>query len=165
MPAYRWMTHRMRARIGPPPAADSQAIWAWYRWEGATGKPDLRSGGHLSKGEKGVRLEIECPADRVLLSDFTLWHYVLNYWYLPASEVDGQAFESQLTRHGLSFYDQKPLPDDAYHRAIVESWDRCFDLAWHEPGISDPEEEKSIQATIWEITLDQVREYRHFTSR
>ena len=155
----------MRSRIGPPPLADSQAIWAWYRWRGSTRKPDLRCAGHLSRGESGVRLEIECPSDLVLLSDFTLWHYVLNYWYLPASEADGVAFESELTHHGLSFYDQKPLPHDTYHRAIVDSWDRCFAPGRPEPGISEPDEQESIQATIWEITLDQVRECRPFTAR
>ena len=39
--------------------------------------------GHLPKGERGVRLELQVADDRVLLSDFDLWHYVLNYWYLP----------------------------------------------------------------------------------
>ena len=165
MPAYRWMTGQMGSRIGPPPEADSQAIWAWYRWDGATKTPDLRRAGHLMRGEKGVRLEIDYPNDQVLLSDFSLWHYVLNYWYLPSSEADGEAFESELAGRGLSFIHQKPLPDDTYHRAIVDSWDRCFDLERHEPGVSEREEDKSIQATIWEITLDQVNECRHFTAR
>jgi hypothetical protein len=73
------------------------------------------------KGEKGVRLTINCPADRVLLSDFSLWHYVLNYWYR--------------------------------------------DLEWHEPDVSERPEEKSVQATMWEITLDQVVACRRFTAR
>lgn len=62
------------------------------------------------RGEKGVRLTINCPAERVLLSDFSLWHYVLNYWYLPSSEAVGDAFESELAGHGLSFFDQEPVP-------------------------------------------------------
>lgn len=51
-----------------------------------------------------------------LWTDFSLWHYVLNYWYLPSS-------------------------------------------------IAEPMEEKSIQGTLWEITLGQVRECRYFTAR
>ncbi len=165
MPAYAWMTRQMRDRIGPPPDHDCQALWAWYRWNGPRRRPDLRCSGHLAKGEEGVRLELECSADRVLLSDFSLWHYVLNYWYLPSSEVDGDAFERELARHGLSFYEQKPLPDDGYHAQIVESWDRCLDLHWYEPDIAEPFEEKSIQATVWEITIDHVVECRRFTAR
>lgn len=163
--AYQWMTRQMRSRIGPPPEADCQAIWAWYRWQGARRKPDLRCGGHLMRGEKGVRLTIDCPVERVLLSDFSLWHYVLNYWYLPSSEAAGEAFESELAGHGLSFFDQKPLPHEAYHSAIVESWNRCLDLEWHEPDVSERPEEKSVQATMWEITLDQVVACQRFTAR
>ena len=111
---------------------------SWHRWNGPPCRPDLRCSGHLAKGEEGVRLKLECPADRVLLSDFSLWHYVLNYWYLPSSEADGDAFERELARHGFSFYEQKPLPHHRYHAAIVESWDRCLDLDWHEPDIALP---------------------------
>lgn len=159
LPAYRWMTHQMRRRLGPPPEADCQPVWAWYRWDAASAKPDLRCRGHLDTGEQGVRLKLEYPSHRALLSDFSDWHHVLNYWYLPLSEAEGEAFESELASHGLSFFSQKPLPYAEYHRAIVESWDRIFD-----PEL-DPKWGISIQATLWEITLDQVRECRHFTAR
>jgi hypothetical protein len=128
-------------------------LWTWYQWDGARKKPDLRCRGHLSPGERAVRLELECSADQALLSDFSLWHYVLNYWYLPSSEAEGDVFESELADHGLSFYRQKPVPHDTYHRAIVESWDRVFDLG------------ETIQATLWQITIDQVRECHCFTAR
>jgi hypothetical protein len=165
MPAYRWMSEQMRSRIGSPPEADCQAIWAWYRWDGVRKKPDLRCPGHLPRGERGVRLELEYPRRHVLLSDFSLWHYVLNYWYLPSSEADGEAFETELAGRGLSFFEQKPLPHAKYHGAIVESWDRIFDPARHQSELADGKEQESIQATIWEITLDHVRNYRYFTAR
>ena len=69
-------------------------IWAWYQWEGSRRKPDLRASGYLPKGEPGVRLELRVADDRVLLSDFDLWHYVLNYWYLPKSEKAGEALRT-----------------------------------------------------------------------
>lgn len=43
--------------------------------------------------------------------------------------------------------------------------DFIFDLDWVEPDLSEPQGEKSIQATIWEIRGDQVRSYRRFVSR
>lgn len=165
LPAYEWMMRCMVASVGPPPKPDCVPIWAWCQWEGKRKKPDLRCGGHLPKGEPGVRLELEIPDGTALLSDFSLWHYPLNYWYLPATGDDGDAFEEELASHGLSFYTQKPVPDAAYHEMIVRSWDRIFDLDWIEPDLSEPREKKSIQATIWEIRSDQVRSYRRFVSR
>lgn len=165
LPAYRWMTQQMRSRIGPPPETDSQPIWAWYQWHGARRMPDLRYRGHLPEGETGVRLKLEFPAQRALLSDFSLWHHVLNYWHLPPSIAEGDAFESDLASLGLSYFTQKPLPDETNHRRIVQSWERIFDLDWYAPEISAPTEDKSIQGTMWEIALDQVRECRHFTAR
>jgi hypothetical protein len=50
--------------------------------------------------DRAVRLELEYPDERALLSDFSLWHHVLNYWYLPSSEADGDRFESALADHG-----------------------------------------------------------------
>jgi len=112
--SYDWMAEQMMRRLKTArPSTDAMPIWAWYQWEGRRRKPDLRANGHLARGERGVRVELEVADGRVLLSDFDLWHYVLNYWYLPKSEKDGEAFEKKLTRLGLSFYHcdhQHPLP-------------------------------------------------------
>lgn len=70
LPAYRWMTHQMRRRLGPPPEADCQAIWAWYRWDAASAKPDLRCRGHLDTGEQGVRLKLEYPSHRAIVESW-----------------------------------------------------------------------------------------------
>lgn len=163
---YEWMAEQMKARIGPPPGKKCFPIWAWYQWEGEKKrKPDLRATGHLNKGEKGVSIEFECDDGEALLSDFELWHYVLNYWYLPKSEHEGKAFEAELAIHGLSFFKQKPIPDAEYHRRIVGSWNRVFDLNWSEPDLAEPFARKSIQATIWQLTINQVMGCKHFTSR
>ena len=84
---YQWMVGQMKVRLGPPPEPWCFPFWAWYQWDGEERrKPDLRAGGHLRKGENGIRIEFECCAEAALLSDFGLWHYVLNYWYLPETE-------------------------------------------------------------------------------
>ena len=78
---YLWMADQMERRLKVPrPSKDAMPIWAWYQWEGKRSKPDLRSAGHVPQGGKGVRLELQVADGRVLLSDFDLWHYVLNYW-------------------------------------------------------------------------------------
>jgi hypothetical protein len=79
-PAYRWMNSQMRQRLGKPSFADCFPLWAWLQWQGCSKKrPDLRFSGHISPGGTGVLIEFHEDASQVLLSDFELWHYVLNY--------------------------------------------------------------------------------------
>jgi hypothetical protein len=163
---YQWMADQMEMRLAPPPEPGCFPVWAWYQWENENRrKPDLRAAGHLSKGQKGVRIEFESPDEAALLSDFDLWHYVLNYWYLPESEAEGKEFEAELERHELSFFDTKPLRSPKFHGRIVESWNRIFDLDWFQKNLALPLPRKSIQATLWGITKDQVRNCKHFKSR
>ena len=117
-----------------------------------------------------MRVECQVAEERVLLSDFDLWHYVLNYWYLPKTEKDGKAFEKKLARDGLSFYGydhQRPLPHVRYRQEIEQSWERIFDTSWVDRGnaIASPPKKKSIQATLWELLLDDVVGVRNFTAR
>lgn len=130
-------------------------------------KPDLRSSGHLLKGERGVRIEFRVSDRLILLSDFDLWHYVLNYWYLPESEKDAEDFEAELSRRGLSYYSTKPLRNAAFHKKITESWARIFDLDWadRKQSIAHPRAKKSIQASCWELRRNQVRDVRFFRAR
>jgi len=164
--SYRWIMDRMKERVGNPPIENAFPIWAWQQWENANRKrPDLRSAGHLPKHEKGVRIEFYCHECAALLSDFELWHYVLNYWYLPESIADGERFEAELENKGLFFFKEKPLPEQKYHQDIVGSWNKIFDLDWNEPDLASPRNQKSIQGTIWQLNIDQVRSYKHFNSR
>jgi len=101
----------------------------------------------------------------VLLSDFSLWHHVLNYWYLPASLGDEKAFEAALKRAGLDFLKTKPFPDPVFHRRIEESGERIFDLNFVARGITAPRATRSVQATLWTLPLKGVREITWFTAR
>ena len=164
--AYEWMKQQMTRRLGPPPTKSAQPIWAWHQWNGEQQrKPDLRSGGYLEKCQTGVRLELDVDHRRVLLSDFGLWHFVLNYWYLPTSEQGGDEFEAESKASGLSFFTTKPLPDVRFHRAIESSWERIFDLDFNARGITSPKKQKQIQACLWEINLADVTAVKEFKSR
>ncbi len=163
---YRWMMTQMKERIAPPPSKETFPVWSWLQSENSKRpRPDLRAGGHLARGEKGVRIEFSIDNNAALLSDFALWHYALNYWYLPETTVDGDKFEAELERRGLSFFETKPLPHPGYHEKIVRSWNKIFDLDWSEPDLASPRDQKSIQATVWQITIDQVLDYKRFKSR
>ncbi len=164
--AYEWMVGQMVKQIGPHPKTVRYPLWAWYQWRNhRKRRPDLRGGAHLPAGQRGVRIEFEQPDAAALLSDFDLWHYVLNDWYLPASMAEGEAFERELSDRGLSPYGTGPSTDAAYHRRIAQSWERIFDVAWAAEGIADPYPMKSIQATLWQVNLDQVRAVTFFTAR
>ncbi|MCP3925850.1 MAG: DUF3841 domain-containing protein, partial [Desulfobacterales bacterium] len=80
--------------------------------------------------EKGVRIEFECLRDDVLLSDYDLWHYALNYWYLAETETNSESFEAELEKHGLSFCRERPLPNAKLHDKIKKSWEKIFDIDW-----------------------------------
>ena len=89
--AYDWMCAQMKQRLhqyyGHFP------WWGWY-----SPRPDLRHSGHLERGTKGVRLELEIDPNEVLLSDFDAWHSVLNRGYLGLSEVEDDAWYRRFER-------------------------------------------------------------------
>jgi len=156
--AYRWMIEQMGRRIGSKPDGNTFPLWAWYRWEGKSKKPDLRFRAHLPSGVKGVRIEFFIDENLILLSDFSDWHFVLNYWYLPETEEEGEYFEKKLEREGLSFYTEKPLSHTGYHNEIVKSWERIFNVDLSDTG-------NSIQATFWELPLKNVVAVKEFIAR
>ena len=164
--AYRWIAGQMNPRLGPAPRRHRAPVWAWRQWQGeARARPDLRASGHLPRGTQGVRIEFVTEEKSVLFSDFSLWHFVLNYWYLPATPEEGDAFEAEVARRGMSFFTSKPLPDPALHARIEASWERILDLDWHHPDLAEPRPGKAIQATLWEVPLAAVTAVKPFVAR
>lgn len=164
--AYEWLVAQMDCCIGPRPAGVTFPVWAWYQWEGSQKRPDLRSSGYLPRGERGVRVEFAIGNDRVLLSDFDLWHYALNYWYLPANEPDDQAFAAELAAQGLPTHSRELMRYPIAHQRIVGSWQRMVDPDWIDAySIPQATTDRSIQATLWELPLDDVRDVKEFVAR
>mgnify|MGYP001583867129 CR=1 FL=1 len=159
-PAYRWMRVQMMRRgcLGPL----QHPLWTWH-----FPRPDLRGGALLSRGIRGVRLELQVPPDRVLLSDFEAWHCVLNRHYLALTEREDDRFEVLCRRRtGKAIPRWSNLPADL--RAHVRmSWERIFDLerlasspVWKpRRGTSD------IQGTVAEIRLEEVVRADPFIAR
>lgn len=156
----------MRLRLGSPPTSSRVPLWAWYHWEsGARVRPDLRCSGHLPAGEGGVLIELDMDASEALLSDFELWHYVLNYQYLPVSIKDSRRFDAMLEGQGFRTPSDVPGRNHSFHRAVRESWTRIFDLNWSEPDIASGFGRKAIQATFWNLRRDRVRSFTIFRAR
>lgn len=160
--AYDWMSNKMLEANLAPPDNVRYPIWAWYQWEGKRKRRDMREGGYANRGEKIVQLTIEVDDKEVLLSDFDLFHYPLHYWYLPLDESDDAAFESEYTNAGFTWPDLENFQIQSpemllFRERIIKSWDRIFDLGRKDDGwLYGGIETKSIQATLWQVTLKQV---------
>ncbi len=164
LPAYEWMISQMSAHIGRPANGISVPLWAWYQYNTEKHRrPDLRRSAHLARGTRGYRIEFTIPPDQVLLSDFDLWHYVLNYWYLPLSEDDDDAFSA---RNGLLHCSWSNPPRNKHvDTEIRSSWHKIFNLDWSDEYVAHAKADKSIQATFWQLDLPWITNVDEFIAR
>jgi hypothetical protein len=170
---YNWMACQMKKRIGLPISEKTKyPIWAWYQWGGIKHKrPDLRISGHLEKGTIGVLLELEVEPRNVLLSDFEDFNNVLNYGYISYSEEEYDNFYNELKRYGYCHYDLQSIDKksdilDQFKSRLYKSWEKIFDLEREKDEMwSGRKEERSVQATMWEVKWEQVVSVKHFIAR
>lgn len=149
---YRWLNRKMTTRIGPPPQGVIYPVWAWYKQNGRHYKPDLRSERWTcgSENEDYTCIELEVPEDQVLLSDFDIWHIILNDGLISDSEEEDQAQEALY--NALS---------DAQKRAYKDkNWERVFDVSPLRNGWTIRGE--WVQATFWELRREFIRSVRFF---
>jgi len=139
--AYDWLSKEMKERIGNPPEGVKYPIWAWFRVEGENKKPDMRKFAY-KVSEKSVVLEIEIPDIDVLLTDYTMWHSVLNdSLNFKVNYVEDISYEewnilSEKELEGRTLYKEK-------------SWKRVI--------CSQMDNYKFIQATFWELKKSQIK--------
>jgi hypothetical protein len=148
--AYRWMSDAMEARglalSGRPP------LWAWYAYDGLKRRrPDLRCTGHLPAGTRGVRLALRVAAAESLLSNFQMWHGVLNKRYLAASAADEARFEQT----------DGARADEMLRR----SWEAIFDLDFGDDQYWGPKCTRQIQVCLARLAVGDVRRVDAFVAR
>ena len=149
---YEWLIRQMEQRIGPPPAGVTYPVWAWYMQNGKHRKPDLRTErwGYGPGGEEYACIEFEIPDDRVLLSDFEVWHIVLCNGLIAESEEEDNRQDTYYD--SLTSEEQKAYKD--------KNWERVFDITpqdnhWIKRG-------SWVQATFWELRKEMIRGVRFF---
>ena len=149
---YDWLVQQMKQRIGPPPEQVTYPVWALYQQDGKHRKPDLRRERWAvgCNGERFACLEIEIPDRDVLLSDFDAWCMLLSDFLISDTEQEGCCLEAQY----------EALSPSEKRRMKEKNWERVFDLSplntdWMRRGYD-------IQATFWELRLEQVRDVRFF---
>ena len=150
-PHYKWMAQQMADRIGTNPARCP--TFAWYRYDEKKRMPDLRSCGHLPRGIPGIRLELEVEEERVLLSDFSMWHAVLNQTYLAENERNDRVLEELHAAGKLT------------RKMMEASWKRIFDLKFGDWRSWGKRSERAIQACIESVSIEQIRKVEHFIAR
>ena len=149
---YDWLVRQMKQRIGPPPEQVTYPVWALYQQDGKHRKPDLRRERWAfgCDGERFACIEIEIPDRDVLLSDFDAWCMLLSDFLISDTEQEGCCLEAQY----------EALSPSEKRRMKEKNRERVFDLSplnngWARRGYE-------IQATFWELRLEQVRDVRFF---
>ncbi len=172
--AYDWMRQQMKERI--PGYQGNWPWWAWHTWATKNGtpihKPDLRNYRWCHRGAN-VRMELNVPDEKVLLSCFDGWHAPLNRRYLAFDDQEEEAFYGEfksLRQYTLAELRQgiKPEPRseeqqaayELWERRKEESWTRCFDLEWMRQSRYQGAE--MIQACFEELRLEYVQDFTLF---
>jgi hypothetical protein len=129
---YKWMAKQAKKRIKN--WSSNRPIWVW------TSRPDLRS--WKSEAKNLVIIELEIPDEEILLSNFELWHFVLN---------------------------NSPISSQNLNKAkMMKSWEKCFttrpqDLKKIEKEIGPIS--YANQGIIQKILKSQIVSYKFFTAR
>ncbi len=151
--AYAWLADQMDERIEKRPDGVRFPVWAWYQFNWKH-KADLRKErwecGY--NGDRFACIELSVPDKKVLLSDFHLWHYVLNRWPISDSEE-----ESIQMDEFLDDADQKSA-----NAFFQENWKRIFEMSPFEKDWMN--RVADIQATFWELKKEYVTRVRFFTA-
>lgn len=128
---YKWMVQQMRKRIGKPEIHNVELpLWAWKYYNGKSSPKPRRSIDLFGTyDEELVYMELLIPSDRILASDFMLWHTVLG-----DSEIETE--------------DAKPKE---------ETWERIFDPKFNHPDwCTNVWNERCIQATFWCLFKEDI---------
>jgi hypothetical protein len=104
--AYTFINEEMKRRM--PSYAGPYPMWAWAE------RPDLRSERH-NFYDKSLLITADVPDERILLSDFGLYHVCLGGWYLSLTEKE----DDEVSMLG----ELKPTNEQ-----IKESWKRMFEI-------------------------------------
>ncbi|WP_277963404.1 DUF3841 domain-containing protein [Pseudomonas sp. RIT-To-2] len=145
--AYDWMKTSMVSADIHPPAPGLSPWWCWIRRQSDCAKPYIED---LSGLDDPVVLQLSVPNVEIVASCFDLWHYVLNRWYIYASESDELEFDQERAICEESSQSANLL--DARMRA---SWCAVFDLGQTSVDMG-PFEKKSIQGCFWVLREEDV---------
>ena len=124
----------------------------------------MRAFGFLPKGTKGVRIEFEKPETEILLSDFDLWHFVLNYWHIADNEEQELEFNKLFKTSSVEFTDKENYTLKLKN-ILESSWNKIFDMNYHSIYTADAFKRKKIQATFWTLKSTEIIKVDFFNAK
>lgn len=152
LPAYNWLNSQAKKRIKE--WNTERPVWLWVK------KPDLRTYRFIKnpdepKVQDYVLIELEIPANEVLISEFGLWHHVLNNSYIAYTKKEDEEFDEQLEKTSSQEIQKK----------IEQSWEKC--IVDESLKCSNKFEEyclgeTSFQAIVSCLKIDQVVSHKKF---
>jgi hypothetical protein len=148
--AYEWMVDEAK-RINPE-WKESRPVWFW------TKKPDLRTYRFVRipgkpKTIPHVLIEIEVDPKELLITDFDMWHQVLNSSYVPKNSKDYDRFYNKLPRK-YHYVSHKLLPEK-FQKEMLKSWSRIVK--------SEKASKKvSCQAIKEDLKMSEVKKVKFF---
>lgn len=142
--SYNWLIGKMNEVIENPDNI-KYPVWAWYSY-GDTGNnyPNLNNFSDTTSKDGTVMIKIEIDEKDVFLSDYDIWHGVLNniYWNDKKTDEEWDAEEERI----------KKLSPEEYEKEKEESWKKVYTDLNLRNGY--------IQATFWKLTPDMIRSVR-----
>lgn len=151
--AYDWLVKEMDNRGIYHPKELQLPLWAWHTIEYKHQKPDYYEMGFGKEGDELICIEFEISDNEVLLSDFDNWLLILNNDFVTECNNGKEWDEEQ------QWLDN--LPEDKRKTAIINSWQRIFNL---EAVNNDIRIAGSyIQATFWQLKKEMIRKVEYFT--
>ena len=153
--SYDWLIIEMEKRIGKRPNGVSYPVWAWHTRDWQYKKPDLRQAGYDTPGTKCVCIELEVPDNEVVLSDYDVWHFILNDWYFDNS-MNEEEWDS---KH--KYYDR--LSPEKKLEKKLKSWQGVFNITpyesdWFCRG-------RYVQATFWVLKSSYIKKVQYFVAK
>lgn len=145
--AYAWIKDSMTSAGIRAPASDLSPWWCWVRREQSHPEPYIEDVEGLLDP---VVLKLSLPSEQIVLSCFDLWHFVLNKWYVWASELDEQEFD-----RAMKNAEEGSVAALQLQRRMEESWSAIFELDQTAVDMG-PFEAKSIQGCFWTLRLADV---------
>lgn len=143
--AYQWMAEQMKKKIGEPPRKGIYPVWVWYSWEGKRKCPLLQE----DKIKRNCEiLELDIPENKILLSDFDNWFFVLNHLYLSMKES-----RKEQMKECDSIY---CLPEEEKQKQIEKSWEHIFQTEHFNNGYLVTGE--YVQGCVWCLKPEYIVE-------
>lgn len=158
--AYDWIIKKMKLAGLEPPANCVYPIWGYLLEDYHKDDEYDDFVESLPEGQEMTKFLLDLSEDRILLSDYDGFHYVLNQQFLGNSEEEEFDTFSDNRDKIKSIFEayiyRSEKPDytiDSVIADIDSSWDKCLDISkplWFHYGDTS---KRTIQATFW--TMDK----------